>query len=98
MALALIDAFAMAAIFLMDNPDNVGIFLLIAISDGAGVVRTAIIHQDDFRLFATVEQGLNAVVHICCGIVAWHRKGDQFQKESLLYLLLPGVCSERKRS
>ena len=81
---ALIDALAVAAVLLMDDADDVGVFFSVGIGDLAGVVLGAVIHKDDLGVLPRGEQSLNAMVHICGRVVARHGKGDEFHRSLLL--------------
>ena len=74
----LVDPFAVAAVGLMDGADDVGVALGIFICDGARFVHGAVIHQDDLHLIAAGQQSVRTVAHIGCGIIAGHRKSNQF--------------------
>ena len=75
---ALVDALTVAAVGLMDGPDNVGVLLLVAVADGRGVVLGgAVVHQDDLDVVAALEQGLHAVLHIGSGVITGDGKGNQ---------------------
>jgi hypothetical protein len=45
----LVDAFPMTTVFLMDNPDDVGIFGSVFIGNDAGVVFGTVIYHNDFH-------------------------------------------------
>jgi len=81
---ALVDALAVAAVFLMDDADDGGVLFGVGIGDLAGVVLGAVIHKDDLGVLPCGEQGLDAMVHICGRVVARHGKGDKFHRSLLL--------------
>ena len=74
----LVDPFAVAAVGLVDGADDVGVALGVLVRDGCGVVHRAVVHQDDLHLVAAGQQGVCAVAHIGRGIIAGHRKSNQF--------------------
>ena len=80
----------MAAVLLMDNADDGGVFGGVFIGDLAGVVFGAVIHKDDLGVFASGQQGLDAMAHISGRIVARHSKGDEFHKFLPLCLVIKG--------
>ena len=60
---ALVDPLAVAAVLLVDGPDDIGVLLGIAVADGGGVVLGgAVVHQNDLDVVAPLEQGLHTVV------------------------------------
>ena len=62
---ALVHPLAVAAVGLVDGPDDIGVFFCVPVTDGRGVVLGgAVIHQNDFDVVPALEQGLHAVVHI----------------------------------
>ena len=74
----LIDSLAVAAVLLVDGPDDIGVLLGIAVADGGGVVfGGAVVHQNDLDVVAPLEQRLHTVVHIGRRVVAGDGKGDQ---------------------
>ena len=73
---SLVDALAVAAVFLMDHPDNTGIFVCIGIGDGTGVVPGTIINDDDLHPVSAGEQTVDTVLHIVLGIVAGNCDGQ----------------------
>ena len=75
---ALVDPLAVAAVLLMDDPDDVGVLVGVRVADGGGVVLGgAVVHQDDLGVRAGGEQGVDAVAHIGRRVVARHGKGDK---------------------
>ena len=75
---ALVDPLAVAAIGLMDGPDDVGVLLLIPVADGRGVILGgAVVHQTDLNVVPAGEQGAHAVIHVGRGVVAGHRECDE---------------------
>ena len=75
---ALIDSLTVAAVFLMDDPHDGGIFFGVGIGNLAGFIGGAVIHQNDFRFFPGREKRFNAVAHIGGGVVAGYGKCNQF--------------------
>ena len=76
---ALIDPFAVAAVLLMDGPDDVRVLCGPFVALGGGVVfGGTVVHQDDLRVLPGGEQGFDAMVHIGRGIVAGDGEGDNF--------------------
>ena len=78
-AQSLVHALAVAAVGLVDHPDDVRMLLRVAVRDGAGLVRRAVVYQDDLHLVAAGEQGVNTVGHVRRRIVARDGKGKQLQ-------------------
>ena len=70
----------MAAVLLVDDPDDIGVLLGIAVGDGAGVVPGAVVHQDDFHLVASLQEGVDAVLHVVLRVVAGDRECQKFHK------------------
>ena len=74
---ALVDPLAVAAVGLVDGPDNVGVLFGVAVADGGGVVLGgAVVHQNNLDVLPPLEQGLDAVVHVGRRVVAGDGKGD----------------------
>ena len=80
---ALIDALAVAAVLLMDDPHDVGVAGGELVCDFAGIVLGAIVHQNDLGVLPRGQQRLDAVGHIRGRVVARHGKGDEFHKALL---------------
>ena len=77
-AQALVDALAVAAVLLVDGPDDVRVLRGVAVADGGGVVLGgAVVHQDDLNVLPAGEQGLDAVIHIGGGVVAGNGEGNE---------------------
>ena len=75
---ALVDPFAVAAVLLMDGPDDGGVFGGVLVADGGGVVfGRAVVDQDDLGVLAGGPQGVDAVAHIGRRVIARHGKGDK---------------------
>ena len=76
---ALVDSLPVAAVGLVDGPDDVRILLRVPVADGGGVVLGgAVVHQDDFNVVAPLEQGVHTVLHIGRRVVAGDGEGNQF--------------------
>ena len=75
---ALVHALAVAAVLLVDGPDDVGVLLLIPVADGRGLVfGGAVVHQNDLNVVAPLQQGVHAVLHVGRRVVTGDGKGDQ---------------------
>ena len=95
---ALVDAFAVAAVLLMDGLDDGGIFGGVLVADGGGVVLGGtIVHQDDLGLLSGREQRLDAVAHIGRRVVARDGKADEFLHSVLLLITEAGARGLRLR-
>ena len=70
----LIDARAMAAVFLVYSGDDPGVGICIPICNCTGGICGAIVNHDDLNPAAAAKQALDALFHIILGIVA--RDGD----------------------
>ena len=77
-AQALIDAFAVPAVLLMDDPYDAGILRGVRVGDGAGIVFGAVVNDDDLHPVAAGEKAFDALVHVVLRIVAGHGNGQQF--------------------
>ena len=90
---ALVDAFAVAAVLLMDGLDDGGIFGGVLVADGGGTI----VHQDDLGLLSGGEQRLDAVAHIGRRVVARDGKADEFLHSVLLLITEAGARGLRLR-
>ena len=75
---ALVHPFAVAAVLLMDDPDDVGVFFRPGVRNGAGLVLGTVIHQDDLGVLPRGQQGLDTAVHIGRRVITRHGEGNQF--------------------
>ena len=73
-----VDAGAVAAVFLVDDLDDVGILGGIAVADGTSIVLGAVVDDDDLHPLAAAEQGLDAFFHVVLRIITGHIKSKQF--------------------
>ena len=86
---ALVDALAVAAVFLVDGPDDVGVLGGPRIALGRSVVfGGAVVHQNDLDVLACGQQRLHAVVHVGGGVVA----GDGKCNDLIHGIVLPLPC------
>ena len=67
---ALVDALAVAAVFLMDDPHNVREFPGVFVGDLPGVVLGAVVNNDDLHPVSPGQEALDALFHIVLRIVA----------------------------
>lgn len=74
----LVDSFSMTAVGLVNDPHNIRMQLRIAVRNCTGLIHRSVIHQDNFNIFATLEQGIYAVLHICRRVVTGNGKCNQF--------------------
>ena len=77
-AQALVDPFAVAAVLLVDDLNDIGVLRGVAVADGGGVILGgAVVHQDDLNVAAAGQQGADTLVHVVGGVVAGNGKGDE---------------------
>ena len=75
---ALVDALAVAAVFLVDGPDDGGVFGGVFVADGGGfVLGGPVVHQDDLGILTGGEQGVDTVAHISRGVITGHGKSNE---------------------
>jgi hypothetical protein len=88
MTQALVDALTMAAVFLVDRPDDAGVLGGIAVSNGGGVILGAVVDNDDLHPLAAGEQTVDTLFHVVLGIVAGDGDGKQFHGQHPLTFLM----------
>ena len=66
---ALVDACAVAAVFLMNGGDDTGIGICIPVCDCPGGIRGAIVNHDDLNPAAAGKQALDALFHVSLRII-----------------------------
>ena len=77
---SLVDTLAMAAVGLVNGPDDIGVLLGISVTDGWSVVfGRAVVYQNDFNVLSAAQQRVHAFFHIGGAVIAGHRKSNQFQ-------------------
>ena len=75
---ALVDSLSMAAVLLVDGPDNTGIPLLVTVTDGRGLILGgAVVHQDDLNIVPSLEQCVHTVLHIGRRVIAGDRESNE---------------------
>ena len=77
MAQALVDALAVAAVFLVYGLDDRGVFCGVSVRDLAGAVLRAVVDDDDLDALAAREQAVEALFHVVLGVVAGHPDGQE---------------------
>ena len=82
---------AVAAVFLVDGPDDARILAFIRIRDLRRVVPGAVVHDQDLHLVAARQQGFHRMVQVVLGIVAWDGDGQQLH---MLNPLSSVLCSK----
>ena len=79
MAKALVDAFSVAPVGLMDGPDDPWILLGIPVTDlWRLVLGGAVIHQNDLHILSPCQQRVYTFFHIRSAIIAGYCKSNQF--------------------
>ena len=70
----LVDALAVAAVFLVDDPNDIGVLGGIGVGNGAGTVGGAVVNNDDLHAIPAGQQGIQTDMHIVCGIITGNGK------------------------
>ena len=76
----LIDPLAVAPVFLVHHPDDIGVLGGISVGDGTGIVLGAVIHKDDLHVVAAFQKRLDTVLHVSLRIITGDRECQQFHK------------------
>ena len=86
---ALVDAGAVTAVFLMDDPDDVGIFCGIFIADFPGIVPGAVVDDDDLHPVAALQEAFDTVAHVRLGIIARDCYSQKFHIVTPFWFFFP---------
>ena len=65
------------------GPDDGGVFFLVFVGDGTGIILGAVVDDDNLHILAAGKQGIHAVPEIILRIKTWDRKTDEFHSISL---------------
>ena len=84
-AKALIYALTVAAVLLMDNADDARKLFCVRVGDLARVIGGAVVDYNDLGVLACGQQSIQALFHICRGVIAGHGKSDILHKILLNY-------------
>ena len=85
MCKTLIDALAVAAVFLMDDGHNIRVFFPVAVGNLPGGILGAIVNDDDLHPVASGQQAVHTFFHIVLRVVAGNGYGQQFHITSSLF-------------